>query len=152
MIGPLEIAVLIILILLVFGGRKLPQLGRSAGTGARKLGDTAMRGSEKAKVLAAETKEKHGDKLDPGALAQQAGKSAREAREFKDSFTGAGSSSRSRRPSRPRSRPRRRAPRLPSSRTSGQAVVWADSQSARSFSGRSRSPAGSLKISWKKPS
>lgn len=93
MIGPLEIAVLIFLILLVFGGyKRLPQLGRSAGTGARKLGETAMKKGDEAKVIAANAKEKHGDKLDPGALAQKAGKGAREAREFKESLTGTGAS------------------------------------------------------------
>lgn len=89
MIGPLEIVILLVIILLVTGAyKKLPQLGRSAGTGARKLGETAMEKGEQAKELAAETKEKHGDKFDAGALAEKAGKGAREAREFKDSLTG----------------------------------------------------------------
>lgn len=89
MIGPLEIVILIFVILLVTGAyRKLPQLGRSAGKGARTLGETAMNKGEKAKELAATVNEKHGDKLDPSNLAKQAGKSAREAREFKESLTG----------------------------------------------------------------
>ena len=96
MIGPLEIVIIAFVLLLVFGGavyKKLPQLGRSAGEGARKLGDSAMKKSGEAKQLAATTKEKHGDKVDPSALARQAGKGVREAREFKDSFTGAGTTS-----------------------------------------------------------
>lgn len=93
MIGPLEIVILIFVILLVTGAyRKLPQLGRSAGRGARTLGETAMNKGEKAKELAATVNEKHGDKLDPSNLAKQAGKGAREAREFKESLTGTGRS------------------------------------------------------------
>jgi TatA/E family protein of Tat protein translocase len=113
MIGLPEILVLLVIILLVTGAyKKLPQLGRSAGTGARKLGETAMEKGEQAKVLAAETKEKHGDKLDPGALAQKAGKGAREAREFKDSLTGTGSSS-----SKPAAKPAAKTAESPSSKT-----------------------------------
>jgi TatA/E family protein of Tat protein translocase len=90
-IGPLEIAILVVIVLIFFGGyKRLPQLGRSAGEGARRLGDAAMQKGEKAKELAAETKEKHGEKLDPGDLARRAGKGAREAREFRDSLTGKG--------------------------------------------------------------
>ena len=93
MIGPLEIAILVVVLLIFFGGyKKLPQLGRSAGEGARKLGDTAMQKGGEAKELAAGVKEKHGDKFDPSDLAKQAGKGVREAREFKDSLTGSGSS------------------------------------------------------------
>ena len=92
MIGPLEIVVLLIIVLLVTGAyKKLPQLGRSAGIGARKLGEVTMEKGEQAKELAAETKEKHGDKFDAGNLAQKAGKGAREAREFKDSLSGGSS-------------------------------------------------------------
>ena len=93
MIGLPEILILIFIALLVFGGalyKRLPQLGRRAGEGARKLGDAAMQKGDEAKQLAATTKEKHGDKLEPSKLARQAGKGVREAREFRDSFTGAG--------------------------------------------------------------
>lgn len=93
MIGPFEIVILLVIILLVTGAyKKLPQFGRSAGIGARKLGETAMEKGEQAKELAAETKEKHGDKFDPNDLVKKAGKGAREAREFKNSLTGTGSS------------------------------------------------------------
>src|SRR6187402_3575228 len=93
MIGPLEIVIIAFVLLLIFGGtlyKRLPQLGRRAGEGARKLGDSAMKKGDEAKQLAATTKEKHGDKIDPSNLGRQAGKGVREAREFKDSFTGAG--------------------------------------------------------------
>ena len=104
MIGPLEIAIIAFVLLLVFGGalyKRLPQLGRSAGEGARRLGDTAMKKGDEAKQLAATTKEKHGDKLDPSNLARQAGKGVREAREFKDSFTGAGTTATAAAPAKP---------------------------------------------------
>jgi hypothetical protein len=51
-----------------------------------------MQKGDEAKQLAATTKERHGDKLDPSTLAKQAGKGVREARDLRDSFTGAGTS------------------------------------------------------------
>lgn len=112
MIGLPEILILLVIILLVTGAyKKLPQLGRSAGTGARKLGETAMEKGGQAKELAAETKEKHGDKFDPGALAQKAGKGAREAREFKDSLTGTGA------PSKPAAKPAAKSAETPTSKS-----------------------------------
>ena len=38
-VGPLEIVVLAILLLLLFGGRRLPQAGRAVGGGIRNLID-----------------------------------------------------------------------------------------------------------------
>jgi sec-independent protein translocase protein TatA len=40
-VGPLEIVVLVILVLLIFGGRRLPQAGRALGGGIRSLIDGA---------------------------------------------------------------------------------------------------------------
>lgn len=89
MIGLPEILILVVIVLIFFGGyKRLPQLGRSAGEGARKLGDAAMKKGDEAKVLAAGVKERHGDKLDPSDLARKAGKGAREARELRDSLSG----------------------------------------------------------------
>lgn len=80
--GPLEILIVIVIAVIVFGGyKKLPQLGRSAGEGARV-------GSAKAKELAGQVGDKHGDKFDPAALGRSAGKGVREARDFRDSFKG----------------------------------------------------------------
>ena len=38
-IGPLEIAIVLIIALIVFGPKKLPELGRSAGKGFREFKD-----------------------------------------------------------------------------------------------------------------
>jgi sec-independent protein translocase protein TatA len=45
-IGPLELAVFAVILLLLFGAKRLPELGRSLGTGARELKD-ALTVSEK---------------------------------------------------------------------------------------------------------
>lgn len=74
MIGPLEIVIIIVVLLLIFGYRKLPALGRSAGEGAREL-----KGSVQEMV---------GDKADPKTLGKSAGRGLREAREFRDALTG----------------------------------------------------------------
>ena len=39
-IGPWELAIVLIVILLIFGPKRLPQLGRSLGRGARELKNT----------------------------------------------------------------------------------------------------------------
>lgn len=39
-IGPLEIAIVVVILLLIFGPKKLPELGRSAGAGIRELKDS----------------------------------------------------------------------------------------------------------------
>ncbi len=85
MIGPLEIIVVAIVLLVIFGYKKLPQLGRSAGTGLRS-------GGEKAKELADSVGEKASGKVDPKSIGRSAGKGVREAREFRESFTGASGS------------------------------------------------------------
>lgn len=36
-IGPMEIAIVLIVALIIFGPKKLPELGRSAGSGLREL-------------------------------------------------------------------------------------------------------------------
>lgn len=36
-IGPLELIIVLVIILLIFGGRKLPEMGRSLGTGMREF-------------------------------------------------------------------------------------------------------------------
>lgn len=81
MIGPLEIVIVVVILLLIFGYRKLPELGRSAGKGARSAGKSA-------KELTDSVGERVGDKVDPASIGRSAGKGLREARELRDSFTG----------------------------------------------------------------
>ncbi len=100
MIGPLEIVILLVIVLLVTGAyKKLPQLGRSAGTNARigseKARELADRNAPRAKELAeqagakgSEVGAKVGEKVDAGSLGRRAGKGLREAREMRDSFKG----------------------------------------------------------------
>ncbi len=44
-IGPMEIAIVLIIALVVFGPNKLPELGRSAGNGFREFKDSVTGGS-----------------------------------------------------------------------------------------------------------
>ena len=81
-IGPLEIAIIALILLVIFGAKYLPQLGRSAGKGVRI-------GSEKGKELAAVAQEKAKD-VDTKAIARQAGDHVREARELRDVVKGTG--------------------------------------------------------------
>lgn len=39
-IGPLEIAIVLVIVLLIFGPKRLPDLGRSLGTGMREFKDS----------------------------------------------------------------------------------------------------------------
>lgn len=78
MIGPLEIAIVAVVLLVVFGYRHLTAIGRWAGTNTRELKDSA--------------KELVGDKADPKTLARKAGEGVREARELRDELTGKGAS------------------------------------------------------------
>jgi Sec-independent protein translocase protein TatA len=80
-IGVLEIVILVVILLIVFGGyRRLPQLGRSAGTGARK-------GGEKAKELAGRLRTK-AEGVDTKKVSESVGKGIREAREVRDTVKG----------------------------------------------------------------
>jgi sec-independent protein translocase protein TatA len=76
MIGPLEIAIIAVVLLLIFGYKYLPGLGRRAGEGARDVKESVQ--------------EMVGDKADPKTLGKTAGKGLREAREFRDALTGKG--------------------------------------------------------------
>lgn len=79
-VGILEIAIVVVIVLIIFGYRKLPQLGRRAGEGVNEL-----RGSVREMV---------GDKADPKTLGRSAGRGVRELREFRDAVKGeAGASS-----------------------------------------------------------
>jgi Sec-independent protein translocase protein TatA len=80
MIGALEIAIIAVVLLLVFGYRYLPVLGRRAGETAR-----AVKESVQGAI---------GDKADPKKLGETAGRGVREAREFRDALTGKSEASR----------------------------------------------------------
>lgn len=72
--GFLEIAIVALILLIFFGYRMLPALGRSAGEGVNQLKDS--------------TQEIVGDKLDPSTLGRSAGRGVREVREFKELVSG----------------------------------------------------------------
>jgi TatA/E family protein of Tat protein translocase len=80
-IGLPEILVLVVIILLVFGYKRLPQFGRTAGEGLRT-------GVDKAKELGSKVGDKAEGKVDPSSIGREAGKGLREAREFRDALTG----------------------------------------------------------------
>jgi sec-independent protein translocase protein TatA len=42
-IGPLELAIVLLIVLVIFGGRRLPALGRQLGTGMREFKDSVTR-------------------------------------------------------------------------------------------------------------
>ena len=100
MIGPLEIVILLVIILLITGAyKKLPQLGRSAGTNARigtkKAREFADENAPKAKELAdrvgtkgGEVGSKVGERFDAKTMGRKAGEGLREARDLRDSFKG----------------------------------------------------------------
>lgn len=80
-IGVVEILIVVAIILIVFGGyKRLPQLGRSAGTGVRKGGVKAKEIAERAHARAEE--------VDTKKLSESVGKGIREAREVRDSVKG----------------------------------------------------------------
>ncbi len=80
-IGLPEILIVVVILLLIFGYKKLPQLGRSAGEGTRK-------GIDKARELSTTVGDKVDGKVDPSSIGRSAGKGIREAREFRDALTG----------------------------------------------------------------
>ncbi len=83
MIGPLEVLIVLVIVLLVFGGyRMLPALGRSAGKGVRQ-------GRERARELAATASSK-AEGTDTEGIARSAGEGVREARELREAVTGGG--------------------------------------------------------------
>jgi sec-independent protein translocase protein TatA len=56
-IGPLEIVIVLIIVLIIFGPKRLPDLGRSLGRGMREFKDSVT-GKEKDELPAADEDEK----------------------------------------------------------------------------------------------
>ena len=81
MIGLPEIIVLVVIVLLVIGYKRLPQIGRAAG-------GTLRSGVDKARGLSSTVGSKVEDKVDPQAIGRSAGRSLREVREVRDALTG----------------------------------------------------------------
>ncbi len=80
-IGVLEVLIVLLIILVLFGGyKRLPALGRSAGSGVRK-------GGEKAKQIAGQVQEK-AEGVDGKKIGESVGKGLREARDVRDSVKG----------------------------------------------------------------
>jgi TatA/E family protein of Tat protein translocase len=80
-IGLPEIIIVALIVLLIVGYKKLPQLGRSAG-------QTTRTGIEKARELSTTVGDKVDGKVDPQSIGRSAGQGLREAREFRDALTG----------------------------------------------------------------
>lgn len=84
MIGPLEIVIIIAILLVIFGAKFLPALGRNAGKGVRI-------GREKGSEIATKVTEK-AEGYDPKQIARTAGEHVRDARDLRDEFRGEGPS------------------------------------------------------------
>jgi sec-independent protein translocase protein TatA len=63
-IGPLEIAIVLVIVLLIFGPKRLPDLGRSLGSGMKNFKDsiTGKDDDEKKPELAAEARSEAAEK------------------------------------------------------------------------------------------
>ncbi len=55
-IGPIEIIVVLVIVLVIFGPKRLPNLGRSLGGGMREFKDSVTDKSDDRKLLAGEDK------------------------------------------------------------------------------------------------
>ena len=97
-IGVLEILIIVLIVLVLFGGyKRLPGLGRSAGTGVRK-------GGEKAKQIAGQVQEKAGS-VDTKKVGESVGKGLREARDVRDTVKGIATDEPAKAPSGPAAKP-----------------------------------------------
>ncbi len=72
--NPLHIAFLVVILLLVFGARRLPEIGRSLGSGMREFKDSVS-GETKQPTIAASTTQQPADPA-PATVAQPAPQSA----------------------------------------------------------------------------
>ena len=81
MIGLPEIIVLVVIVLLIVGHRRIPEIARAAGNGLRS-------GVDKARGLSSTVGKKVDEKVDPQSIGRSAGRTLREVRETRDAFTG----------------------------------------------------------------
>jgi sec-independent protein translocase protein TatA len=69
-IGPLELIIVLVIVLVIFGPKRLPGLGRSLGTGMREFKDSISgKGGDAEKDEAAEKPERIEHAADPSASA-----------------------------------------------------------------------------------
>ena len=84
MIGLPEILILLVIVLVVVGYRRLPQFGRSAGKGLRSAGQSTR---ELSATVGDKFDEKVARAVDPAEIGRTAGRGVREARELKAALT-----------------------------------------------------------------
>ena len=84
MIGLPEILILLVIVLVVVGYKRLPQFGRTAGQGLRSAGESAR---ELSTTVGDKFDEKIGAAVDPAEIGRTAGRGVREARELKAALT-----------------------------------------------------------------
>jgi sec-independent protein translocase protein TatA len=65
-IGPLEIIIVLVVVLLIFGPKRLPGLGRSLGTGMREFKDSVT-GKDEEEPPRAELRHAEADEREPAA-------------------------------------------------------------------------------------
>ena len=79
-IGPLELVVLLVIVLLIFGPKRLPGLGRQLGTGMREFKES-ITGGRSDDDDEADSRDAFGDRrLDPASTEDRAEAGARSAR------------------------------------------------------------------------
>jgi len=79
-IGPLELVVLLVIVLLIFGPKRLPGLGRQLGSGMREFKESITGRSGDDEDDAAGERDAFGNRrLDPGSAADRAEAGARSA-------------------------------------------------------------------------
>jgi sec-independent protein translocase protein TatA len=83
--GGLELVILLVIILLFFGAKRVPQLGRSLGVGARELKKAASEDADEseAKAVSEDGQERETSTPVPdGPSAKEDGRAAREPRDL----------------------------------------------------------------------
>ena len=71
-IGPLEIAIVLVIVLLIFGPKRLPDLGRSMGRGMREFKDSVTGKDDDKSIESGETVKAASADEDPARAAKPA--------------------------------------------------------------------------------